>query len=556
VLPGDAPPSAPIKLRKPRKAVPLGASGEQQSRLQELGDALALLVHAIACGDALADGLAHRVHELWLGQLADVLEWRPTELRAAGRTVLAADARSGRFIFSAYGAGLRALAMRRASTPGDVLSLGRQLALLDAGALESLAFARWLWRGGAFGFDVAQAAAAAELGEALISTERPETELWAERSRDAVERWNELAWKSAQALDAAVLSERFLVPLERMRERTQQGEHALRVDEAAALREAADDSGAWAEAEIGLLLEHPALRGALPVTHLTFRLIELVEGGHPLDVRLLELCAALGRGQDARPMAETLDSGLLGAAVARQLIGRGGSDGRWLELADRAEPELLAGLLAHLCERAEAEPKATRILTALLMHWSAPVLFARIDLGRVKALLGAALLAAAVEAQTEIDELLSVLERVPVETALLALIASPALLSPAQPLLERLIAEQPLSSGPLLCQLVQASPAGARSVGAALLARRGDGLPPGVLRAALLALVRAGSGAPFVLPLWEARAASSAVRLAALSALEADTSLLTQALRARVGGILEPAEIREALEELRWRRPP
>jgi hypothetical protein len=43
------------------------------------------------------------------------------------------------------------------------------------------------------------------------------------------------------------------------------------------------------------------------------------------------------------------------------------------------------------------------------------------------------------------------------------------------------------------------------------------------------------------------------VRLAALNALERSPKLLAEALRRRAAS--EPPEVREALEELRWRQP-
>jgi hypothetical protein len=90
-------------------------------------------------------------------------------------------------------------------------------------------------------------------------------------------------------------------------------------------------------------------------------------------------------------------------------------------------------------------------------------------------------------------------------------------------------------------------------VGAALLATQAARFAPTVLAPTFLALVQAGVGARFVLPLWRARGTSSSARLAALSALQGDPFLLAEALDARATGMLEPPEIREALEELRWR---
>jgi hypothetical protein len=521
--------------------------------LHDLGKALDALVHAIQSGDALADGLARRSHELWLEQHDSVIEWKPTELRADGRLVLAADTHRGRFIFCAHAAGLRALAIRTRSVTADVMNLARHLAALEDGEIEPSEFADWVWRGAAVGFDAAQAAAGSQLGEGLIAADLERPQLWVERSERAVEQWNDLALKAGQALDAAMLAERFCAPLERMRQRAEQGGLAFSNEDANALRAAADAPAAWAVAEAALLIEQPSLRGTLPRSHLTFLLLDLIEGGAPLDRSLLDVCGELDAAQGARNANDAIDFPALGAAIASRLLLLGAPKTAWLELAAPTDSPLLTGLTSHVLARSETEAPAREAMVALLERWGAAETFARLDPARIQPQLGVALLSAALQTCAEPTELATALARMPVETALMALTALPALLPAAQVTLERLIVEQPSSSGPLLPALVQSSAAAAGGVGAALLATQAARFAPTVLAPTFLALVQAGVGARFVLPLWRARGTSSSARLAALSALQGDPFLLAEALDARATGMLEPPEIREALEELRWR---
>jgi hypothetical protein len=550
---GDAPPPASVKLRRPRRAAVAGPGGDAQRRLQELGDVLDALVRGIARRDPLADGLARRAHELWLEEQQVVLHWRPTELRAGPRLVLAASVDGGRFILPGYAAGLRALAIRPASVPADIMRLARRLAALEEGTLDGAGFAAWLWRGGALGLDAAQSVGTDELGEALIDPSVPEAELWAACSARVVGVFSDLAQKAAAALPAAALEARFRAPIERMEQRARAGELGLSIEDAQCLRSVADAPGLWAAAELKLVSQQAELRGVLPAAHLGLRLVDLIDGADAIDADLLGLCASLAAGSGLDLQGPPLDIELLGAALGRKVLQGGLRSQLLLELVERAEPALLGGVLTHLCERAREQDVAVQAMTLLSRHWGARSLFARIQIGQLESGLAIALVEAALDEGMQVPELLQQLDLMSLETVLRVLCAQPALLPPAQPMLERLIAEQPQASGPLLPALIQAGPAGARAAGTVLLGQQGAGLAVPVLRPALIALVRSGHGVAFVLPLWEARGNASSVRLAALGALEADADLVAQAVRGRKVAMLEPPEIREALEELRWR---
>lgn len=548
----DAPGPISVKPRRQRKAAVVGAAGELQRQLQELGDAIDGVVHALRVGDALVEGFARRCHELWLEQEDMVLEWRPAELKAGARLVLAADTNSGRFIWPAYGAGLRALALRLRSSPGDVLNLAKQLVALERDESTAPAFTDWLWRGAALGFDVAQACPAPALGATLITRELDEAAQWAARSTRAVARWNDLSWKATQTPEAAALASQVADALARMQGRVERGELGLALADAQALQASADDAAAWARAELPLIVKRPALRDALPPSEVTLACVDLFQGSKRFDPRVVELCAALGALYASGP---GLDDRRIGAAIAQSLLAQAAPASIWFELVSEAAPPLVAGLLALLVERAEQEPGARAALTAVIERVSPTELFERLELSQVKPELAAALLGAALKRGCQPAELVPVLERLPAEAVLAALGAWPVLLAHAQALLDRLVSEQPESTGSRLCELASASREGALAVGALLLARQGAGLNAKALERALGELVRAGLGARFVKPLWDARALASNLRLAALAALANDAQLLDEVLRARKGGLLEAPEIRAALEQLRWSKP-
>jgi hypothetical protein len=546
----DAPGPSPIKQRRPRKVAGIGAAAEQAKRFLDLGDALDALVRAIAAADALAAGLSRRVHGLWQGDAAAVVEWQATELRSEARLVLAADVQRGRFILPAYAAGLRLVSLREQSVPEDVLRLCRQLGELERGALSVTAFADWLWRGGACGFDVAQVASVGELGRALPAEERPAAELWSERSEQAVALWNDLAWAAAQALDPIALAQRFAPPLEQLVLRVRAGDLALGMPEAQALRARADNPAAWARAELTLLGKRPELNAALPRAHVTFPLQSSIESAGRFELGLLETIEQLSGGAGD---SDVIDLGLLGAAFGRALLARGFDPDELRAFVDRAPAALCEGFLPVLLEPQRGATHGRDALSVLLWHWGAERFFARVSPKQFGAELAVALFAAALAVGCDAAQLGRALEQLPIDAALRAAAAHPQLLRKAGAVIERRIHANPPHSGPLLAELAASSVGAARLVGGVVLARQASGFGPEALKAALRAVARAGCGAEFVLPLWEARTNAAHVRLAALYALESDKPLLAPILGRRVANMLEPAEIRAALDELRAR---
>jgi hypothetical protein len=549
---GDAPGSGTGKARRPRKVAALGSAGDQARKLLELGDALADAVRAARAGDALAEGLCRRVHELWSGQRAQVLEWHPTELRASGKLVLAASTDSARFVLPAFSAGLRALAMRQQCTTADVLRLAQHLAALENCELDPQGFAGWLWRGGALGFDAAQHESVFEIGEGMIG-ELDEGALWAERSRQAVDVWNDLAWKSAQAFDARAIAERFRAPLERLQTRLRAGELALHDEEIRALRELADDERPFDKAEIDLILAHPALRTTLSNAHVTWRLASLIETCADLPV-LLELFARLEIAPEGRAPS-ALEPRILGEAFGRRLLGRGLALQALPPIVAQVGPELLSGMLGHLVESEQCGDRVEALLTMLLGQSGLRGVLAHAEVARMQPAFAAALMRAALASGLPSSALASVLQRLPPRSLLATLSALPTLLRAADPALHGLIADRPGEAEALLPEFLRAAPAAAPAVGRGLLRVQGAGFSSDGLSPILSAFVQLGLGRDLVLPLWESRTAPTGVRLAALLVLEHERELLAEAMRRRGASGFDPPEIRIAVEELRWRQP-
>jgi hypothetical protein len=538
------------RQRRPRKLAALGTAGELARKLQELGDALDDAVRAVRAQDALSEGLCRRVYELWRAERRYVLEWHPTEIRADGKLVLAASAKEGRFVLPAFAAGLRALGMRAECTMPDVLRLAQQLAALESGAQSPHGFASFLYRGGALGFDAAQDESVLELAETLIAP-IDESAWWAERSRLGVELWNDLAWRAAQAFDAPTLADRWRAPIERMTARAVKGELSLNAAERRALCDAAEDETCWARAEINLLLAEPGLRASLSTEHVAHRLGAVIEHSPELDARLPELLVTLTGAGTSRP---TVAARILGAALGRRLFGLGVDSAALLNLAERIGPELVTGLIAYLDERNQCTDAVVRVLGALLQRSGFPALVALADVARMQPGLAVALMRAAFEARVPPPELATVLDRLPPASVLAVLAAIPMLLRVAEPVLNAHMAERLPEIEPLLPDFLRALPEAAGVTGAALLATQGDRFSAAGLQAILSAFVELGHGREVVMALWESRRASSGARIAAIAALEVNRALLAEALRRRGPNLMDPPEVRVALEELRWRQ--
>jgi len=536
--------------------VALAGAGESAQRLRDLGAALDSLVRSLRQSDALAEGFGRRAHQLWLTQPERRLELLPTELRGGGRVVLAASNERGRFILPAYNAGLRALTLRETSSPHDVMMLGEQLAVLQDEPRALQRFAQWLWCSTAFGLEAQLVESLPELGESLVRA-MPESELWAERSSRAVEIWNEMAWSAAQSLPRDSVEQRFARPLADAERRAAAGELDLADSEVGTLGALVDDPACWTWMEVALLRHDPSLRAALSPSHLSWVLSALIEHAPRLDQDLLAVLRELGcdlrRAEGAVATGE-LDYRVLGAALADRLLEVAVAEPVPEPVLDALGPALRGMVASAVCEHGEDYPSGPVLIAALARRWGVDELFKRVDLAVLGPVMAGALASCGLDARAEPASLMAWVARLPLPSALGALARVPALLAHARPLLERALSEQPVLAGVHLAPLARSGQVAAALVGASLLATGARDVPEDALGELLAALLEQGQGRSAVLPLFERTSHGVTARRCALLALQAEPRLLQAALGALDRGS-EPSEIRQLLEELRWKTP-
>jgi hypothetical protein len=221
---------------------------------------------------------------------------------------------------------------------------------------------------------------------------------------------------------------------------------------------------------------------------------------------------------------------------------------------DALGPLLRGAVISAACEHGEDYPSGPVLIEALARRWGMDELWKRVDLALLGPEMAGALASCALDARAEPATLMAWVARLPLPSALGALARVPALLAHARPLIERALAEQPLLAAPHLIPLASTGQAAATLVGGALLATGARDVPEDALGELLAALLEQGQGRSFVLPLFERHSHGVTARRCALLALQADPRLLQVALSADERDD-EPSEIRQLLEELRWKLP-
>lgn len=511
-------------------------------------------MRAARSGDALAEGFGRRAHQLWLAHPERRLELMPTELRSGGRVALAASNERGRFILPAYNAGLRALTLRDTSSPNDVMLLGEQLAALQEQPRALQRFASWLWCSTAFGIEAHLVESLPELGESLVQAVT-ESELWAERSSRAVEIWNEMAWKVAQSMPRAAVEQRFARPLADAERRAAAGELDLADDEVGTLSALVDDPACWTWMEVALLRHDAGLRAAISPSHLSWILSALIEHAPRVDESLLAVLRELGcdlmRGEAPGGRGE-LDYRVLGAALADRLLELAVNEPVPALVLDALGPLLRGTLVAATCEHGEDYPSGPVLLAALAERWGVDELFRRVELALLGPTMAGAMARCALDAGSEPRTLMAWVARLPLPAALGVLAHVEELLALARPLLDRALLEQPVLAGAHLASLAHSGQAAAALIGAALLASGARDVPEEPLSELLASLVEHGQGRSAVLPLFQRQSHSVTARRCALNALQSDPRLLQMALGDEERDE-ESSEIRQLLEELRWK---
>lgn len=258
-------PSATSKSARIRKApavAAFGAQGELALKLRALGDELDDVVAGLRNRDALALGAARKLVASWQA-IGEPLLWYPTELRCAGKLVIAAELERACYVLPAYQAGLRALEPSGRMTADDVLALGEQLLSLERAELSHEAFFMWLWSGNPSGIGALLGHPLAAMPDTVLEQPIAPDEIWQSHTSAAMEEWNTLAWSAAQLAPAAELEQRYRAPVAGLMQRIAAGPVGLSPGESDALRAGCDDEQETSRAQLALVVQRPELAALL-----------------------------------------------------------------------------------------------------------------------------------------------------------------------------------------------------------------------------------------------------------------------------------------------------
>ncbi len=521
-----------------------------------LGASLDAVVRATRA-TANQGAVAARATELFRENAALTLEVHPAQLRCDGEPVLEASAGEGRWLLPAFMCGLRTLRPRDDLTLDDVTRLAEELAAVRADATSVAALHDWLWADGAEGFDVQIHPSFVEVMQEVTATERLQ-----ERDAKAARAIVPLPAPPAQQmlvrdLDRAALHQELEVPLALHQNALASGAYALADADVDALRRACDDANAWVLAEIDAVLALAELRDAVSPSRLARRIQSRMAGA--FDSRFLTLMASIRDHDDPyrKALAMALETEETGALIARYMrIDDAASVQALARFAANTTPPLCRALALRLLDRAGTEDGAVRALGWLLGSVGLPRFRGWIDETTLDAARTTALVLAARSAHVADAAIAELLSAVPPSAAVAALAALDA---PARSGLAAtmalLAACADSTAAEALARMAIADGQGAVlcALGDRLLATGAQGWTGRWLYAVCGALVAAGHGSAYVVPLARSREAGERARLVALDCVADRPELAAEVSKWRIGEVLDPPAVRERLLQMRAR---
>jgi hypothetical protein len=484
----------------------------------------------------------------------DPVEVKSTALLAGGHAVLSNDSGHGVWLLPAFMAGVRTIRPQETCRPSDLITFAEELRNLRP-EVESLSrFRDWVWSDGAEGFDVELHMSFMEVMDAAASEDVHSDALRAFRGEFGTAFGAGARFIASQELDVAALREEFNVPLQLFSREVARDTLRLDPGDAQILGEECEGSYGWTRIEIALTLGHAEMRNAITPQRLA-RLItqQLAEA---LDDRALDLLASLGSRDDpyVRALSEALDDPALGESLASRASATPKSALALRKFFGVCSPKVAIGLARGLVERAARSPEVFPWVRGVALDLGVPAFVQHLTLGGVRDEVAPTLLEIILSTDCTSDLLAELFTAMPPRTAAAMMVKLPAvrflrLAHFAQQLLSKDDSDVVNLLVPAL--LNHDTPEVAALVGECLQRTHGAEWSARALHPACNYLLTHGLGQKYLMPLARSSKAEIKVRLLALRTLSTDPGLLEEASRWSFSELIEPADVRARLQEMR-----
>ncbi len=524
-----------------------------EQRLRTFGAQFDALIRAQRSGLARVAPLSEALLSASKAMGLPHFELSPRGLHAGNVLVLEATGESGRWLLGAFMAGVRRVRLGPGATAPQVEAFCLRLGELKIENQAVQDFHDWLWADGGEGIEVELSASFIESVETASVAALSATVALALRAGGASQGDGESVTIDSRELDAAAARAEFEVPLAALAEAIAGRRLEVQGPEFLRVRERVEAPGVWAEAEIDVVLAHPALRSAMPPARLVKVLQARFASG--CDARMVQLITRIFTTPDS--FTDEVTEGLLragaGLVIASGLRADEATMPALLLAMLRAAPlDLRLGVMPTLLTRAATEP-SVEVLVGRLMGEATPVKFldfirptdltqlgagalvsALADCGATTHQLGALIgrLEPVVAAQTLAAQPLSRWSALGAQVAHLIALGHPATTTP---LLERALREPGAKLEPLI---------------APLRATRSHGVLEAQLKPLVVRLLAERQGALLVQYALD-RTLGVERRLTVLEVLARDAGLTRQVSAWRLREWFEPAPVRARLSLMR-----